>query len=46
MFLKVQYNAVLHTESGKNRDGEYFQATLYLRGSFAEKAMAHFSDPL
>lgn len=46
VFLKVHYNTVLHTESGKNRDGESFQATLYLRGSFAEKAMSHCSDPL
>lgn len=46
IILKVHCNTVLHTESRKKRDGESFQATLYLRGSFAEKAMAHFSDPL
>lgn len=35
VFFKVQYITVLYTESGKNRDDESFQATLYLRGSFA-----------
>lgn len=46
IFAFLKYNSILHIGSGKNGDGEYSQAILYLRDSFAEKVMAHFSDPL